>query len=126
MPPRRGHGEAFARTRRARAVAVRNAATRLPRRARDILRHYLDNPLTADSLEGIAGWRLLEEIVQRRVAETDTALRWLVDRGYLQRSAQTAAPPVYRLNPDRRSDAERLLDARPHARSEAARRRKRS
>lgn len=103
--------------------SVSKGATRLPRRARDILKHYLDNPLTADSLEGIAGWRLIEEIVERHVIETDTALRWLVERGYLERRALTAAPPVYRLNPDRRSDAERLLEQRePETRT----RRKRS
>jgi hypothetical protein len=104
---------------------VSKAATRPSRRARDILRHYINNPQTADSLEGIAGWRLLEDIVQRRVIETDAALRWLVEYGYLKRRALRGSPPVYRLNPDRRTDAEQLLGRRPRSRSTTVTRRKR-
>jgi hypothetical protein len=92
---------------------------RPPARVREILKHYLENPETADSLEGIAEWRLLEEIVQRRVADSEQALRWLVANGYLDRSAGGAAPPVYRLNLERRSDAERFVaspDPPGHAR----------
>jgi hypothetical protein len=105
---------------------VSKAATRPSRHALDILRHYVDNPQTADSLEGIAGWRLLEEIVQRRVIETDAALQWLVEYGYLERCALRGSPPVYRLNPDRRTEAEHLLGRRERSRSATSTRRKRS
>ncbi len=80
-----------------------------PERALEILRHYLDNPATADSLEGIAGWRLVEDLVQRRVVETEQALRWLVANGYLERTEPQATPPLYRLKPARRADGERLV-----------------
>ena len=70
----------------------------------------------ADSVEGIASWRLLEEIVQQRVTETEKALRWLVAKGYLDRRARATGAPVYKLNPDRRADAERLLGVREHSR----------
>lgn len=100
------------------------AVTRGPRRARAILKHCLDNPLMADSLEGIASWRLIEEIVQQRVAETEEALGWLVDNGYLVRRARETGPPVYMLNPNRRADAERLLGRRDRARPERRTRRK--
>jgi hypothetical protein len=80
-------------------------------RAREILEHYLTNPETADSLEGIAEWRLLEDFVQRRVEETDEALRWLVSRGALQRiESSGAAPPLYRLNVETAKDVEQLLE----------------
>ena len=86
------------------------APSRPPKRAREILKHYLANPQTADSLEGIARWRLLEDIIQRRVVETENAIEWLVDHGYLDCSAgRRAAPPMYRLNQARRSDAERVV-----------------
>jgi hypothetical protein len=88
---------------------VSKAASPPPGRVREILKHFTEHPLTAESLEGLAGWRLLEEMVQRRVKETDEALRWLVSNEYLHRSARGAAPPMYRLNLDRRADAERLL-----------------
>lgn len=84
----------------------------VPRRAREILKHYIDNPFATDSLEGIATWRLLEDFVQCRVKETDRALRWLVANGFLTRSTEaSASPPLYRLNPDKRSDAMQLLSS---------------
>ncbi len=104
--------------------SARMAVTRVPPRARDILKHCLNNPLMADSLEGIASWRLIEEIVRQRVTETQEALHWLVDNGYLDRSARATGPPVYKLNPNRRADAERLLRAREHSRPEGRSRRK--
>lgn len=80
-------------------------------RVREILRHYLTNPQTADSLEGIAEWRLLEDFVQRRVEETDEALRWLVSQGFLQRiETSAAAPPLYRLNLEKIREAGRFID----------------
>ena len=106
------------------SVRVRVAVTRVPRRARDILKHCLDNPLMADSLEGIASWRLIEQIVQQRVTETEEALRWLVANGYLDRIACATGPPVYKLNPNRRADAERLLAARGQSRPAGRTRRK--
>jgi hypothetical protein len=99
---------------------------RPPRRAREILKHYLDHPRAADTLEGIAEWRLLEEIVRRRVAEIDKALRWLVAEGYLERHASAAAPPVYRLNQHRRADAERLVKTTVRSRLAEASRARRS
>ncbi len=80
-----------------------------PRRTREILEHYLANPETLDSLEGLAAWRLLEEFVARRVAETEAAVGWLVERGYLDRRAPMAAPPIYSLNEGRRAEADRLV-----------------
>jgi hypothetical protein len=81
----------------------------LPARAREILQHYLANPQTADSLEGIAEWRLLDDFVQRRVEETRNALEWLVEQGFLMRTAGRVAPPVYRLNQHTITEAARLI-----------------
>ena len=80
-----------------------------PARAREILEHYLANPTTADTLEGIAEWRLLDDFVQRRIDETRNALEWLVEQGFLTRIVNRAAPPVYRLN-ETAGDAERAVD----------------
>lgn len=82
----------------------------LPARAREILQHYLANPQAADDLEGIAHWRLLDDFVQRRVEETSAALEWLVNQGVLTRTASPLTPPVYRLNREAITEAERLLD----------------
>lgn len=84
--------------------------TRPPRRAREILKHYLENPHTADTLEGIAEWRLIEDLVRARVREIDDALEWLVAHEYLKRSTgRGASPPLYTLNDARRADGQRLI-----------------
>ena len=84
----------------------------LPVHAKEILEHYLANRITADTLEGIAEWLLLEDLVQRRVESTGAALQWLVSQGLFERVTLSAAtPPLYRLNADKVDDAVRLLEA---------------
>ena len=86
-----------------------------PTPAMEILSYFTRNPQAADSLEGIARWRLLDEAIHRSVQETETALGWLVDRGYLIESSRPGIKPIYRLNPDRIADSAETL-----ARSEKA------
>jgi len=76
---------------------------------RDILMHYLQNPHTIDTIEGIAEWRLLEDIIHRRVRATDGAVAWLVEQGFLERIEGGAIPTLYRLNAAKREEAERFL-----------------
>jgi len=80
-----------------------------PALAREILRYFLRNPKAADSLEGVAGWRLMEELIHHRVEGTRTALEWLVSRGFLQQASTTVAGPIYSLNLEHRSDAEEFV-----------------
>jgi hypothetical protein len=80
-----------------------------PQRARDILRYYVGHPGMTDTLEGIAGWRLVDEIVRQYVGEVERAVQWLVARGYLEQRTSAASPPLYRLNPGMRDAAEQLV-----------------
>jgi hypothetical protein len=73
---------------------------------REVLSYFLRNPDTADSLEGIARWRLLEERVHRTITETQAALEWLVEQGYLVRIDHASAEPVFRLNEEKPADAD--------------------
>jgi hypothetical protein len=83
---------------------------RPPRCAAEILQYYLAHPGSADTLEGLAGWRLLEDFVRRRVTDTDQAVQWLVEQGYLQKIGGTAATPdLYCLNRGKQREAERLI-----------------
>lgn len=66
--------------------------------ARDVLSYFLRNPEAADDLEGVARWRLLQETIERSVDDTNWALEWLVERGYLVKIATPAAGVIYRLN----------------------------
>lgn len=84
----------------------------LPVHAREILEYYLANQRTVDTLVGIAEWLLLEQLVERRVGDTERGLEWLVSRGFLERVTWSAAPPLYRLNADKVDEAARLLECR--------------
>lgn len=83
--------------------------TKQPNRAREVLSYFFRNPQAADTLEGVARWRLLEETVRRGVAETEQALNWLVSEGYLTRVSTPYTEPVYELNRDERGRAEEFL-----------------
>lgn len=62
------------------------------------MRYFTEHPHAADSLEGIARWRLLEQRIQQTVDETAEALAWLVERGYLRRIDVPGGPPLFRRN----------------------------
>jgi hypothetical protein len=77
--------------------------------AKEILSYFLRNPQAADSLKGVARWRLLEERVHRQIEDTDEALEWLVRNGFLVRVSPAWSEAVYQLNPKNRPEAERFL-----------------
>ncbi len=86
----------------------------MPRRtgeeiAKDILSYFLRNPHTADSLEGVARWRLLDETIHRSVIETNLALEWLVQQGYLVKVSTSNSEPIFCLNRESRAKAQAFL-----------------
>ncbi len=86
------------------------AAPKEPELSRDVLSYFVRNPQAADSLEGVARWRLLDETVRRRVIATHEALVWLVERGVLQQHQGPGHEPVFSLDPARADEAKRLLE----------------
>jgi hypothetical protein len=78
--------------------------------AKQILAYFLRNPEAADSIEGIARWRLLEMIVQRTLTETEGAIRWLVNEGYLREKEVPGSQSIFFLNEEKAAEARRLLD----------------
>lgn len=76
---------------------------------RHVLRYFLHHPQSADSLEGVARWRLLEETIHRTLTETRSALDRLVAEGYLQVVSVPGSEHIYALNPSKREEAERFL-----------------
>ena len=82
---------------------------RIPQPARAILRYFLSHPNAVESLEGIARWRLLEEAIQRKILETEAALNWLVERGFLTESQPPHSTRLFSLNPESREQAEALV-----------------
>jgi hypothetical protein len=80
--------------------------------ARQILSYFLRNPEAVDSLVGIARWRLLEEEIYRSVADTESALNWLIAHRYLKEAPVQGTERVFQLNPEKRREAESFLKSR--------------
>lgn len=78
--------------------------------AKDILRYFLGNPGAVDSLKEIARWRLMQEAVRRSVEETQQALDWLTEEGYVSEESRTGAESIYQLNPERRAAAASFVE----------------
>jgi len=81
------------------------------RDAREILSYFMRNPQAADTLEGMVRWRLLSEVVHRKVDETRAALEWLVEQGLLLETRSPGVGPIFSLNPAKIPEAQGILDA---------------
>jgi hypothetical protein len=77
--------------------------------AREVLRYFLRNPEAADTLEGVARWRLTDEQVRRSVEEIDEALGWLVKQGFLLEEPMIGSAPLFCLNEEKAVEAGRFL-----------------
>ena len=75
----------------------------------EIMNYFVRNPHAADSLEGVARWRLMDEMIRRRLDETEGALEWLVERGYLTRSIAPGGIATFSLNSERVAEARQFL-----------------
>jgi len=75
-----------------------------------ILEYFVRNRQAADTLEGIARWRLLQQEVRRNVQQTEQALGWLVQQGLIEELRPSGyQTTVFRLNPARQEEAARFL-----------------
>jgi hypothetical protein len=86
------------------------AEERPPHLAKEILSYYVKHPTAADTYEGLARWRLLEEYVEQTTHDTEKAVDWLVSHGFLAVSGGLGNRRVFVLNADRRQDAETFVD----------------
>ena len=76
-----------------------------------MLSYFLRNPHSADSLEGVARWRLLEEKIHHTLIETQSALEQLVAEGYLRVVSVPGSDLIYALNTEKRKEAEQFVGA---------------
>jgi hypothetical protein len=83
----------------------------MPRQAATILGYFVRHPDAADTLEGVARWRLREEAIRRGVDEIADALRWLVSEGFLREERRRSSEAVFSLNDTRADEARRLIQA---------------
>jgi hypothetical protein len=86
---------------------------------RQILDYFLRHPEAVDSADGIAYWRLLDEVNQPSLTDTEDGIRWLVSRGFLHEVIVPGSRGVYRLNADMREEAMQFLrDERDRSRGD--------
>jgi hypothetical protein len=76
---------------------------------RDVLGYFLHNPQSADSLAGVAHWRLLDETIHHTLTETQGALDRLVAEGYLKEISAAGTDHIYALNSEKRKEAEQFI-----------------
>ena len=79
------------------------------RLARDLLELYLTNPTLVETTEGLARWRLAEQLLETTMRETQQALEWLVSRGFLRQISGRQGRTVFMMNPDRRDEAQHWI-----------------
>ena len=79
--------------------------------ASEILDYFIRNPQAVDSLEGVARWRLMDDLIRRKLDETEAALAWLVGQGYLTSSTSPGGTAMFQLNPQRLEEARQFLAA---------------
>ena len=75
----------------------------------EVLSYFVRNPQAVDTLEGVTRWRLMDEVVRRKLHETETALEWLVAQGFLTTSVSPGGTATFSLNPERAEEARLFL-----------------
>ncbi len=80
-----------------------------PAAVKEVLSYFVRNPQAADDLEGIARWRLLDEMIRRKVEETHRALAWLVEHEYVRETIAAGIESIFSLNLDRLAEAKAFL-----------------
>lgn len=81
--------------------------------AREVVRYFVRNPEAADTVEGVARWRLLDETVYRNVEQVTRVVAWLVAEGLLVEDPLPSSRTAFRLNKTARQRIERFLDEPP-------------
>ncbi|HXB69546.1 MAG TPA: hypothetical protein VNY05_14945 [Candidatus Acidoferrales bacterium] len=81
-----------------------------PEAANEILRYFLDHPEAADTLEGLAHWRLIERDKRLTMEHVAEALEWLVARGYLKQMSKPYSGRIYSLDREDRAKVELFLE----------------
>ncbi len=78
--------------------------------AKKILRYFNRDRKAADTIEGVARWRLLDQEIHESLETVRRAMDWLVSRGFLVREASSFISPVYRLNAEGLEEIARFLE----------------
>ncbi len=75
----------------------------------DVLRYFTRNPNAADTVEGLARWRLVDEVIHSNLKQVASAVAWLVSQGMLVEESTSPQTKVVRLNEQQLGQIERFL-----------------
>lgn len=75
-----------------------------------ILSYLAKHPDAGDTVEGIVQWWLLEQRIERQVAETQNELHKLVCQGLVHEFNDASDRVHYRVNPTRQTEIRRILN----------------
>ena len=78
--------------------------------AKQILKYFLRNPQAADTLEGVAQWRLLDERVHQRVEDISQTLQWLVAKGYLKETTRVGSRTMFQLEQENQINVQKFIE----------------
>jgi len=76
---------------------------------RDILSYLAKHPDAGDTLEGIVQWWLLEQLIERQIAETKHELQELVTKGLVHKFHAGGGRIHYRVNFNKQAEIGRIL-----------------
>lgn len=74
-----------------------------------ILRYFARNPDAADTVEGVARWRLLDERIRSCIEQVTRAMKWLSAQGLLLQDELPGSRSTFRLNKQAKQRIESLL-----------------
>lgn len=78
----------------------------------EVLSFFLRHPQISDSVEGVARWRLLDQVIFRGIRETEAILDELVSLGFLEEVTAPGVPRMFRLRNDAAAEAGAYIRAR--------------
>ena len=83
--------------------------------AQEVLRYFKRNPEAADTLEGVARWRLLDQRIYSTVEQVTRALALLVSRGLVVKEPVGRSGTIFRLNKKALPKIKSFLEEKPRS-----------
>ena len=77
--------------------------------AQAILIYLLEHPDAKDTLEGIAQWWLLKQCSERRVADVQCAVSFLLSKDLIIETRREGSPPHYGINRSKEKEIAEVL-----------------
>jgi Fe2+ or Zn2+ uptake regulation protein len=90
-------------------LKAKQTNVRLTEFGRDILRYLARNPDAGDTVEGIVQWWLLEQQIERRIADAKAELHLLTISGFVREFRDHEGRMHYRVNPDKLAELREIL-----------------